>query len=199
MFRLTRYWIVDVLLYIVVAVIVVYVLRRLFGAVGKKGYLIPDDANKRTVGEKQSMGETITRKCLETTFNRPFHSVRPEWLKNPKTGKCLEIDCFNEELKLCVEYDGEQHYKWVPRFHKQFHEFKAQQVRDAWKEGKCKELGYTFIRVPYYVSFHKIEGYLVKELAKAKIQGMLPFKIDAIESGAGMVKSVASTLGILQG
>ena len=33
-----------------------------------------------------------------------------KWLKTEE-GKTLELDCFNEDMKMAVEYNGEQHYK----------------------------------------------------------------------------------------
>ncbi len=30
----------------------------------------------------------------------------------------LEIDCYSPKLKLGVEYNGAQHYKFIPHFHK---------------------------------------------------------------------------------
>ena len=191
MFRLTKYWIVDFIIYAAITCILIYILRRVFGATGNNGYTIPKDANARSIGEKQSLGETITRKCLEATFNRPFSSVRPEWLKNPKTGKCLEIDCFNSDLKLGVEFDGQQHAQFTPQFHKTYADFKKQQYRDTMKDMLCKENGYTLIRIPHTVPFHKIEGFLLKELAKAKIQEKLPFDVDSISSGASLVQSMS--------
>jgi hypothetical protein len=32
--------------------------------------------------------------------------VRPDFLKNPATGRNLEIDCFNNQLKIGLEYQG---------------------------------------------------------------------------------------------
>jgi len=37
-------------------------------------------------------------------------SLRPDWLKNPKTGRNLEIDIYFPKHKIAVEYNGKQHY-----------------------------------------------------------------------------------------
>jgi hypothetical protein len=47
---------------------------------------------------------------LEILTGRQFMSVRPYWLKNPETGRNLELDCYNEEYRLALEYNGVQHY-----------------------------------------------------------------------------------------
>jgi hypothetical protein len=55
--------------------------------------------------------EAILREALEEFFQVPFPSCYPKWLKNHKTGGQLEIDCYNEDLGLAVEFQGAQHYK----------------------------------------------------------------------------------------
>src|SRR5690348_6310742 len=81
-----------------------------------------------------SKGEKECRRVLEEIYGKSFTKVRPKWLKNPETGRNLELDCYNEELKIAVEYNGEQHYKW-PNFTKQSQEDFIQQVRrDKYKK-----------------------------------------------------------------
>jgi hypothetical protein len=43
---------------------------------------------------------------LEILTGYRFKSVRPGWLENPLTGRNLELDCYNEYLKLALEYNG---------------------------------------------------------------------------------------------
>ena len=65
----------------------------------------------------RKLNETRCREYLEKFFNKPFPTIRPDWLKYPKTNKNLELDMYNAELKLACEYDGVQHTKFVPLFH----------------------------------------------------------------------------------
>ena len=69
---------------------------------------------------QESKGEKECRKVLENLFNKPFSKSRPDFLRNPVTGGNfnLELDCYNQELSLAVEYNGIQHYKYVPYFHR---------------------------------------------------------------------------------
>lgn len=114
--------------------------------------------------------EEKCREILENIFKRPFRSVRPDFLKSPVTGRNLELDCYNPQLKLALEYDGRQHAKYTPRFHGDSQKGKWQfiyQVRkDDWKNKKCREEGICLIRVPHYVPFHKLESYIRKKLVK---------------------------------
>lgn len=117
-------------------------------------------------GIKESKGETECRRVLEMIFNKPFPKDRPSFLNNPVTGGNfnLELDCFNKELKIAVEYNGAQHYKYIPYFHKNKEAFLNQKYRDEMKRTKCKENGIKLIEVPYTVPIPDIERYIKDEL-----------------------------------
>lgn len=131
-----------------------------------KPTLISSKAVKIKKEKPISKGEFICKEMLEKTFNKPFTSIRPIFLKNPKTGKNLEIDCYNEELKLAIEYNGQQHYRVTNRFHKSEQDFISQVDRDDFKKKKLKEMGITLISVPYTVPYDLIPSYLLKKLLK---------------------------------
>jgi hypothetical protein len=84
---------------------------------------------------------------------------------NPVTGSQynLELDCYNESLRLAVEYQGEQHYKFIPYFHKNREAFLNQKYRDELKRMRCKELGITLIEVPY-TEKRRIREFLTEQL-----------------------------------
>ena len=46
---------------------------------------------------------TSCREILESIYSVPFKPCRPNFLKNPKTGRNLELDGYNEELKIAFE------------------------------------------------------------------------------------------------
>lgn len=115
---------------------------------------------------KESKGEVKCRQVLESYFNKPFDKIRPDFLKNPVTGGDynLELDCYNDELKLALEYNGIQHYKYIPYFHRNKEAFLNQKYRDEMKRVKCKENGVILIEVPYTVKENEIESYVHSEL-----------------------------------
>jgi hypothetical protein len=94
-----------------------------------------------------SKGEEMTRKIFEDIFNKPFPTVKPKWLINPKTNYLLQLDGFNEELRLAFEYDGLQHYKFPNHYHRSKKQFLAQQERDRLKDIICKDNNVKLIRV----------------------------------------------------
>ena len=113
-----------------------------------------------------SRGELECRRVLEKLFQRPFPKARPSFLYNQVTGERLEIDCFNEELKLGCEYDGRQHYHFVKQFHKNYEAFRNQQYRDVMKYRACEDRGVVMIRVPYTVKHENIEQFIIERLGE---------------------------------
>jgi hypothetical protein len=116
--------------------------------------------------KKDSYGEIECRRVLEDIFKRPFPKCRPNFLKNQVTGGKynLELDCFNEDLRLAVEYDGIAHHKYVPYFHRNYEAFETQKYRDFMKDTLCKDNNIILIRVPYTVKQSEIEKFLIKKL-----------------------------------
>lgn len=101
---------------------------------------------------------------LQDIYGKPFKSARPSWLKNPETNGILELDCYNEDLKIAVEYNGVQHYKFPNPFHKTYEEFIAQVRRDEYKVNRCDQQGVYLISVPYTVPKDKLRDYITHYL-----------------------------------
>ena len=98
---------------------------------------------------------------------------RPDWLKYT-TGCNLELDYYCEELKLAFEYNGEQHYKYRPRFHNNnIENFYKQQERDKFKEQRCKEEGIYLIIIPYQYNCYneeKLYKYIDEKIEEWEIE-----------------------------
>lgn len=115
------------------------------------------------LGSKWKM-ERICKITLEILTGYEFSSVRPDWLKNPLTGRNLELDCYNDTLKLALEYNGKQHYVFTPRFHKNEHDLELQIYRDELKQSLCDQNGVTLIIVPYTISEQELCSYILRKL-----------------------------------
>jgi hypothetical protein len=105
--------------------------------------------------------EELCRSIFESIFNKPFPSIRPNFLKNPLTKKNLELDGYNEELKLAFEYNGIQHYKFNEKFHRSEKDLIDQQRRDKLKQELCDKNNVTLITVPYTVNENKMKPYIL--------------------------------------
>lgn len=120
-----------------------------------------------------SKGETECRRALEEIFGKNFKKDRPDFLRNPVTangekGYNLELDCYNSELKIACEYQGVQHYKYTPYFHRTKEAFQNQKYKDYIKRDLCRKNGIFLIEVPYTVKIEDIKKFLVEQM-KAKI------------------------------
>lgn len=113
---------------------------------------------------KSSKGEVECRRVLQKIFGKPFPNQRPKYMFNSVTGHNLEIDCYNEQLKLGCEYHGRQHYEYVPFMHKTKDAFRNQQYRDQMKIQICNKLGIKLIIVPYKIKIQNIENYIKNKL-----------------------------------
>ncbi len=122
--------------------------------------------NSRKTPFTRSRKEDVCRLVFEGIFSKPFPTKRPSFLKNPDTGRNLELDGFNEDLMLAFEYDGELHYNFPNTFHKTIEDFQRQVKRDQFKNRKCKKEGVTLIRIPYTVDKKDIDSYIKKKLMK---------------------------------
>ncbi len=117
--------------------------------------------------KNKSMGETKTKMIVENLFGKSFITVRPEFLFNPVTGRNLEIDLYNDELKLGFEYNGEQHYKFCKRFHKNHEEFMNQKYRDCIKIMLCKINNIHLISIPY--NEHDIKTFILDKCVENNV------------------------------
>jgi len=132
-----------------------------------------------SLGNGGMKNEQRCRKILERIFGKPFPSVRPNWLKNPATKRNLELDMYCHKLeftnskgqlkqvRLAAEYDGKQHTA-MTGFHANKKQLLYQMKRDQYKEKRCKELGVTLIRIPYWAK-QDLEGYITRKLKDADL------------------------------
>lgn len=158
--------------WVIVSIIVIVVLA-LFRINSKGGswsdsyYYLPPNASpsNHSAPRKDSSGEIRVRAFLERYFRRPFPKSRPAFMVNQVTGSQynLELDCYNESLRLAVEYNGAQHYKYIPFFHRNKEAFYNQKYRDELKRIRCRELGITLIEVPH-TEDKRLEAYLEDQL-----------------------------------
>jgi len=152
---------------VISSVIVILVLYLLKDADDKGSWSLTyfyDPQTKKAHYVKESKGEAECRRVLEAMFMRPFPNQRPAFLVNTITGKPLELDCYNADLGLAVEYNGRQHYNYTPGMHKTHDAFRAQQYRDDMKRRMCEENGIILIEVPYSIGVDSIQNYLTDKL-----------------------------------
>lgn len=92
---------------------------------------------------KESKGENKINEIL-LSFNVKF--IRQKTFKDCKFKSLLHFDFYIEDLNLCIEYDGEFHFR--PVFGKE--QFLISKNRDEVKNTYCEENNIKLLRIPYY-------------------------------------------------
>ena len=101
----------------------------------------------------ESKGEKEIIKFL-TKYNIKYKSQYK--FKNCKFKRQLPFDFYLPEYNICIEYDGEFHYKMLM-------DFDNSKIRDSVKNYYCNQNNIKIIRIPYW-NFKNIEEILLKEI-----------------------------------
>lgn len=88
---------------------------------------------------------------MKQYLRQRFLKYNPLWNKRYKFLDGLELDIFIPKLRLAFEYNGKQHYKFIPYFHKTKDRFKQQLERDNKKKELCEKNNVYLITIPYNV------------------------------------------------
>lgn len=104
--------------------------------------------------------EQLVCQSLERIYQKPFPTVRPAFLINPDTKERLEYDCYNHDLKIAGEHNGEHHYNYPNTFHKTLKQFEDQVKRDKYKFSLSNSHGVYQIVVPYWVPINMIPAWV---------------------------------------
>ena len=91
----------------------------------------------------------LTRKNIEFKREQRFPG-----LVNPDTQQSLRFDFYIPNKKICIEFDGAQHFMYVPELHGRNKELgnlklRSQQYRDKIKDQYCVDNSLKLIRISY--------------------------------------------------
>ena len=118
----------------------------------------------RWVDQNPNSRQNRMQACLQTLLGKPFVKVRPSFLRNPETRRCLELDAYCEELKLGAEFHGVQHSCFPNPFHSTRAQFVQQQKRDQLKIALCKTHGIQLLIVLHHVQKDELELHIKEQL-----------------------------------
>lgn len=177
-FSYLKWW--HIVIFVIVFFGVIYMFnidKDPYKFVGLKGYTNPDDIFKtpkytnlmaQTINNKYKC-EELCRSTLQEIYGCKFPKIRPPWLRNPETGRNMELDGYNESVRVGFEYNGEQHYCFPNRWHKYKWEFDKQVDRDKLKDKLCKQHGILLIKIPYNIPINEIPSF-IKKIVNGKKQ-----------------------------
>ncbi|AYV81015.1 MAG: hypothetical protein Harvfovirus13_21 [Harvfovirus sp.] len=107
--------------------------------------------------------EDESRNILEQILNIEFIKARPSFLEK------LELDGYNDKLKIAFEYQGIQHFKYIQYFHKNGEDdFMKQKQRDETKRSLCIKNNISLIEIPYQYTYNNLPA--LKKFIMEKIE-----------------------------
>jgi very-short-patch-repair endonuclease len=96
----------------------------------------------------ESKGEVAVEKSLKSHLVNFVKQKKFDNCINPKTGRKLPFDFYLPDYKVCIEFDGKQHYSPVDLFGGQ-EGFKKRQYLDNIKNRYCYDHNIRLIRISY--------------------------------------------------
>jgi hypothetical protein len=149
-------------------------LRNIYYRIEKSGY----SSYKELIGvvkgvyiEKQRSDTSIASiNCLnyiKEILKEEYESeVVFEGLFNPLTKKSLRVDGYFRKKGIVVEYQGIQHYKVIPYFHKGKNTLEYQQFKDQLKKDYFEQHNIKYICIPYWYTKKDIYAETIKSEAE---------------------------------
>lgn len=116
--------------------------------------------------------ERICRGVFESLFDDKFPKMRPVWLRN-SNNNLMELDGFNQKLKIAFEHNGAQHYKYSSHgFIKTKNELLKLQQYDNEKQKICIENNIILIIIPELgtkTPIIDLQSFIIDELKRYNI------------------------------
>lgn len=99
---------------------------------------------------KDSFGESIISDWLRKHNVKFIREKKFKDLKNPMTECHLRFDFYLPDKKMCIEFDGKQHFAYSKKFDKGDKSLlKTRQYKDAVKDRFCIYRGFKMLRISY--------------------------------------------------
>lgn len=141
---------------------------------------VPGEPLRVAVGRKEreptpwglpnkSKGEEMCARILANLLGIEFRTYRFDSIRFPETNQPLEIDCYNHEYKIGLEFNGPQHYEWPNWTGQSYEEHLAQTRRDHYKRMRCKELKIRLIEVHYETKKEDLRDFIKSELERMNV------------------------------
>lgn len=116
------------------------------GKVSKKHYTTIVTNEVRCPYCNHSVGEGLVQSAV-SGLGKTF--IAEYAVKVPEDEVTLWIDVYVPDIKLAIEYDGEQHFRAIEHWGGE-DALKRTQYRDDLKDEWCKEYGVELLRIPYW-------------------------------------------------
>lgn len=118
-----------------------------------------------------SKGEQFILEYLNNNCIKYIRQYCIEIPTNINSSGFAQCDFYLPDYNTIIEYNGEQHYKYTPYFHRGgLLDFERQQKRDNYIRNYCKKESINLIEIKYTQDFNDIQSILKDKLAVAASQ-----------------------------
>ena len=146
---------------------------------------------------KSHYNEEMCRFIIEALTQHNFPKVRLR--VEDDLFKLMELDGYSKQLQLAFEYQGIQHYKFVPRFHKTEKDFPKIKEKDRRKQEICSALNIKLLTIPFQQSQlggKHLVGFITSQLQDhAPIMGKVNFARFYVRTSLEKLQHIAKTKG----
>ena len=147
------------ILYLLFFIILIFCL--LVAVIVRPRFIIGGGAVKDLNKHPRTKSEAYAISILESITGEKFPTVNPEWLKYK--GKNLELDGYNNKLKLALEFSGPLHTKWYPG-KESYKKYFDRLCRDRAKKIICERNGVKLIVLDMSLKRHNWRNYILSRL-----------------------------------
>jgi len=106
-----------------------------------------------------SFHENYSRHIISKLFQQFFIKINPYWMYNPIQNSYLELDLYNKDLNIAIEYNGPCHY-FMNEKTKNENSYITLRAKDYIKQMLCIKNNICFITIPYFVDLLFIKLYI---------------------------------------
>lgn len=131
------------------------------------------ESNSPVTGSARSKLEARVITILEDILGAKFNQAHPKWLRDPATGTKLELDGYNEPLRIALEVQGPGHIKPIPG--ESYSRYTKRVARDILKRELCAKHNVTLITVDYRITMQSMRAYLQSRLWDARAIAQRPY------------------------
>lgn len=132
------------------------------GARGKNSRRAKETVIKDLTKTPRTKSEAYVVKTLEEITGLKFPTAFPSWLRGVN-GTAYELDGYNEEAKIAIEFSGPMHTKWIQN-KESYAEYLKRVKRDEFKIKTCASNGVALIIIDSALPVIHIRGYLKSRL-----------------------------------
>jgi hypothetical protein len=121
---------------------------------------------KNLAKSPRTRSEKAVIDIFEKITGKKFPTVYPDWLK--WKGRPMELDGYNDELKICVEFSGPLHTKFYPA-RESYAAYHERVEKDREKIRLCRENGVRLIVIDMSIPTRHLYAYINSRLADAGV------------------------------